>query len=208
MVFAKARLLVAAGLFVAWIGFLVVLVAQTRDPVILSRPQLAVSGLVVVATVAEKDGRPATTINIKKVAVGDAKLAGTSLDVEGLADCGKAQGWAGPGDYIVPLTLRPGEGGTTYEVTPLPKVPGFNPTFETIELLQVGPDQEKVAALVSQLLGGNKDMVARGILRRNVPTLEAVELKKKLEGAKAGVRLIEAESRIYRATPDALRQLD
>src|SRR5262245_36938282 len=105
MVCPKARLVLSGGLCLAWIGFLVYLVARTRDPVILSRPQLAVTSAVVVADVQEKDGRPAPAVTIKKVAwarANDEPIAnGTPLAVEGLSDCGPSQGWRGPGEYIL-----------------------------------------------------------------------------------------------------------
>src|SRR5438270_2844778 len=97
MVFPKARLVVSGGLFLAWIGFLVYLVARTRDPVILSRPQLAVASVVIVADIQEKDGRPVPAVTIKKVAWALASAepvaAGTPLSIEGLTDCGPDQGW-------------------------------------------------------------------------------------------------------------------
>ena len=68
MVFPKARLVVSAVLFLAWIGFLAYLVARTRDPVILSRPQLVVSSVVLIADVKEQSGRPAPTVAVTKIA--------------------------------------------------------------------------------------------------------------------------------------------
>src|SRR5205807_963299 len=119
MVFPKARLVVSAALFAAWIGFLVYLVVRTREPVILSRPQLVVADVVVVAALEEKDGRPGPLIHVKKVAWhktgDDAKLADQQLTVAGLADCGRRHGWRGAGDYIVPLTRRHLESGAFYE---------------------------------------------------------------------------------------------
>jgi hypothetical protein len=191
MVFPKARLAVSAGLFLAWIGFLLYLVVQTREPVILSRPQLNVSSLVVVAEVMEKDGRPLPTVSVKKVvwsrAEADAKLAGTQITVETLADCHKDQGWEGPGMYILPLTRH--EGTTVYEVTPLPLSPGYPyppgsaPPFVTI-----------------------KDLTT-GIVRHNVPRQEVEEIKRNPERARS-IIITEGESRIYRATGEALKQLE
>jgi hypothetical protein len=214
MVFPRARLVVSAGLFLAWIGFLAYMVARTRDPVILSRPQLAVCSLVVIAEVQEKEGRPLPTVTIKKVAWAatdqDAKTGGTQLVVEGLADCGNRQGWRGPGEYIVPLTKRKVGSDYRYEVTPLPLSPGYRPEFVTVEIVHVGPEKEKVAELARELLGGpnRNDALGDGIGRHNVPRERAEEIKKKLEAVKANVRVTESETRIYRATPDALEQLD
>jgi hypothetical protein len=207
MVFPKARLAVSALLFVAWIGFLGYLVVRTRHPVILSRPQLSVSSLVVVADVLDKDGKPDATVTIKKVAwataTEHAKLVGTHLKIDGLAECRKEQGWAGPSEYVVPLLKR----GTEFEVTPLPVSPGYYPLFVTVELERVGPEKEKVADLVAKFLGKGGE-ISRGILARNVPREKAYELKEKLLAVHAGAKISEGESRIYRATPDALEQLE
>jgi hypothetical protein len=214
MVFPKARLVVSGGLFLTWIGFLVYLVARTRDPVILSRPQLVVASAVVVADIQEKDGRPMPTVTIKRVAWAlghaDPLFAGTPLIVDGLADCGPGQGWKGPGEYILPLTKRKPDSGNTFEVTPLPLSPGYAPQYVTVELVQTGPDKEKVAELVDTLFGraDKKGDIPPGVLRRNVPRLEAESAKRKLEAAKAVLRITEGEERIYRATPDVLEQLE
>ena len=214
MVFPKARLVVSVCLFLAWIGFLAYLVARTRDPVILSRPQLVVSSAVVIAEVKAQDGRQAGTVAVSKVAWAlasdDAKFADSQLAVDGLADIGSEQGWSGPGAYILPLTKRKVASGYVYEVTPLPISPGYSPEYVTIELLRVGPEKAKVSELARSLIGAKdkSDEVAPGILRRNVPRHEAAEFKRKAEAANANVRLSEGEARIYRATPDALAQLE
>jgi hypothetical protein len=205
MVFPKARLAVSAALFLAWIGFLVYLVVRTRNPVILSRPQLVVSSAVVIADVIEKDGRPSPMVTIQKLvwtlSEKDAMAAGAQLTVEGLADCRREQGWSGPGEYILPLTKR---ADGAYEVTPLPLSPGYMPAFVTIELVRVGPEKAKVAEVLAKLWAGE---IAPGMRWRNVPRADAEEIKRKLDAAAAGVRITEGESRIYRDTPDALAQL-
>jgi hypothetical protein len=197
MVFPKARLAVSAGLFLAWIGFLAYLVARTRDPVILSRPQLVVSSVALIAEVKEQNGRPVPTVAVKKVvsalASEDNNLAGSQLTVEGLADVGMPQGWRGPGSYILPLTKRKTSTGHTYEVTSLPMSPGYRPEYVTVELVRVGAEKDKVSAL--------------GVLRRDVPQQEAVEFKRNADALGANVRLSEGESRIYQVTADALAQL-
>ncbi len=211
MVFPKARLAVSALLFLAWIGFLAYLVARTRDPVILSRPQLVVSSVVLLADVKELSGRPAPTVAVTKIAWAlsdeDNALAGSQLTIEGLADVGKAEGWRGPGTYILPLTKRKTNAGYTFTVTSLPLSPGYRPDFVTVDLVRVGPDKEKVTALVRGMTGVASD-VAPGILRRDVPRQEATEFKSKAEAAGAVVRLIDGDARIYLATSDALAQLE
>lgn len=211
MVFPKARLVVSAGLFLAWIGFLAYLVARTRDPVILSRPQLFVSSLIVIADVKEQNGRPAPTIAVTKIAwapaPNDQNLATNQFTIDGLSDIGAPQGWRGRGAYILPLTKRKTKDGYAYEVTALPASPGYHPKYVTIELERIGPDTDKVGALVHEFVGGT-GTVAPGIVRRDVLPKEAAEFKKKADALGASVRLSESETRIYRATPDALAQLD
>ncbi len=127
MVFPKARLVVSAILFLAWIGFLAFLVFRTRNPVILSRPQLNVADLVVLAEIAEKDGSPADTVAVQKVVFARAEavngLTGSKLVIVGLSEIGRPHGWDGAGLYIVPLSKK----NEKYEVTALPPSPGYPP---------------------------------------------------------------------------------
>jgi hypothetical protein len=214
MVFPKARLVVSAVLFVVWIGFLAFLVVRTRNPVILSRPQLEAASVVVLADVTLQDGGPAPTVTVKKVVwpldKEHVSLPGTKLAVDGLADVGREQGWTGePGEYLLPLTKR--DGG--YEVTPIPLSPGYPhnpPRYVAIELLSVGPNKEKVQEIMSRLARPTSQEIpaAKGIIRRDVRTPQAEELKSQLEAAGARVRLRIEETRIYRAVPDALEQLE
>jgi hypothetical protein len=214
--FPRARLVVSAGLFLAWIGFLAYLVARTRDPVILSRPQLAAASLVVLVDIQEKDGRPLPAVVVKKVAWALLKdqttTAGSQLVVHALADCGPKQGWRGAGEYLVPLTGRRAVAGASYEVTPLPISPGYNPEYVSLELVQEGPNKEKVAELMNKALGPapGKDAAdqAPRRARHNIPRHEADPLKRQLEMEGATVRIAAGEQRIYRATSDALAQLE
>lgn len=129
MVFPKARIAVAALLLVGWLSYLFVLVAMTRDPVILSRPQILVSNLCVLAKVDDHDGVPHPRVHVTKVlwAAHEDQLEGRELLLEDLAGVGKEQGWAGANEYLVPLTARKIGKEVAYEVTPLPHVPGFQP---------------------------------------------------------------------------------
>ena len=130
MVFPKARIAVAALLLVAWLGYLFVLVAMSRDPVILSRPQILVSNLCVLAKIDEHEGGPNPRVHVTRVlwAAGDDKqLEGRELLLEDLVDVCKEQGWAGANDYLIPLSARKIGQEVVYEVTPLPQMPGFKP---------------------------------------------------------------------------------
>src|SRR5688572_6174488 len=128
MVFPKARIAVAALLLVGWLGYLFYLVAMTRDPVILSRPQILISNLCVLAKIDDHEGGPNPRVQVTKVlwtTADDKQLEGRELLLEDLVDVGKEQGWAGANEYLVPLTARKLGKEIVYEVTPLPLVPGF-----------------------------------------------------------------------------------
>src|SRR5689334_762472 len=94
---AKMRLLLAAGLFAAWIGWLAYLAATTTRPIVLSRPQFLVSTLDVIAEVKAESDRPAPTVTVKEVhwqQPGGKVKPGDRLTVANLSTC---QGWHSPG---------------------------------------------------------------------------------------------------------------
>jgi hypothetical protein len=220
MVFPKARVVVSAGLFLAWIGFLAYLAARTRDPVILSRPQFLVSNLVVLAEIGAVDDRPAARITVKEVLrsadPSDADLVGKEIAIPDIVDCVKSQGWHGAGQYIVPLVKHKGAKDFSYRVTPLPTVPGYHSKFMTVELVCVGNNKEQVAGLLKkyfdlesadfEMNDKKPDALIARPLRHNVPIAFAQEFEKAMLGAGAIVDLRKSETRIYRATPDALTQ--
>src|SRR5262245_11994002 len=188
MVFPKARLIVSGCLFVGWLGFLAWLVAQTRDPVILSRTQFLAANLYVVADVQSCQGWPCPDVTITEV-VWSARDAGQLVNkqvaISGLPDCGRKNGWAGAGKYILALThLRLGD-KDTFQVTPLPATPGYVSKFATVGLDTPGPNPDKVANLLATHLAGIKPDQAKAIVKaapapvkQNVPVAEAVALEK------------------------------
>jgi hypothetical protein len=144
------RLAVSAILFAGWIGYLTYLVATSGETTVLSRPQFLVADLYVIADVKGQrfwqafpaatvavlgasaaallpsDDGPGDVLTVKEVIwtsqPGD--LKGKMLFVNNLHDFGK-RGWRGPGEYIVPLSRASADGPDVYEVTRLPKTPGF-----------------------------------------------------------------------------------
>lgn len=123
----KARLILAAALFLAWVGFLAFLALGTADPTVLSRPQFLVSTLDLIATVDQDSlGQPKTAIKVQEVhwsKMGTpGVMGGQQIDVVNLP---AAEGWRGPGTYILPLVQKDG----FYEVAPLPRSPGFAGTI-------------------------------------------------------------------------------
>ncbi|HEV3262690.1 MAG TPA: hypothetical protein VG013_37970 [Gemmataceae bacterium] len=121
---AKVWLVLSAGLFVAWIGWLAYLAATAKQPVVLSRPQFLVSTLDVIADVRETDGKPDAQATVREVhwpAQGERKLVGKTISVKNLSEC---QGWKGPGPYILPLAR---DMAGDFEVAAIPPSPGFPP---------------------------------------------------------------------------------
>jgi len=135
------RLVVAVLLFGGWISYLGYLVATRPKmpdgrPLILSRSQVLVSDLDVVAEVAD----PKADVTIQQVLYpqGDAeaeKLPGQKVRVTNLAECrpiprsqdSSVPGdWTGPGSYLLPLRRSP-TGQDAYEVVPTPATVGYPP---------------------------------------------------------------------------------
>jgi len=120
---AKMRLLLAIGLFAAWIGYLGYLALPgTTSREVLSRPQFLVATVDVIAQVDDKEGFPAAEVQVDEVVwpkEQGPELAGkATITVVNLDRC---TGWTGPGAYILPLVRR----GNVYEVAFVPRSPGF-----------------------------------------------------------------------------------
>src|SRR5271156_3548104 len=64
MTFPKARLAVSACLLVAWLGYLGFLVYETRDVVVLSRPQFMVAQVYAVVNVRDQQGRADSDVEV------------------------------------------------------------------------------------------------------------------------------------------------
>jgi hypothetical protein len=132
---ARFRLLLTAVLFVGWIGYLAYLAftSGTRPvtqehPIVLSRAQLLVSTLDVIAELHADQDRPATTVTIKAVHWSRQEpppvSPGATISVPNLAH---SSGWKGPGEYILPLVKT---AGGEYEVASTPLSPGYKPSGE------------------------------------------------------------------------------
>jgi len=118
------RLILAAGLFVAWIGFLALLAATATQPVVLSRPQFLVSEFDVIAQVEQGKDGPDPEVSVREIrwpAKGTEDLVGKKTTILNLKQC---DGWQGPGSYIIPL--RKADKDTFVVVSP-PMSPGFEP---------------------------------------------------------------------------------
>ena len=122
---AKTRLAVATAAFLAWLGWLAYLVFQSRSPVILSRPQFLNATVHAIARLTGDAEKPDAKVKVLEVAwtadEADAKLAATEVPVQDLELVGPAQGWQGPGEYIVPLIGSK----AGYRLAPIPPSPGY-----------------------------------------------------------------------------------
>jgi hypothetical protein len=114
----SSALVFAAALvvFLGWLGWLAYLAIQARAEVVLSRPQLLVSNLDVIADVGK-------TVKIEEVHWPDTEEGrkGQTIEVTNLSAC---DGWIGPGRYILPLTPD----GKDWRVTQTPRSPGYSGT--------------------------------------------------------------------------------
>jgi hypothetical protein len=126
------RLAVAVVLFFCWIGYLAYLAATTTQPTVLSRPQFLIADLYVVAVLAADPAtpqEPTNEVTVKKV-IWSAKgedFKQPKMTVENLKTLAQLGGcgWEGPGEYILALSRTKDNRGV-YQVTPLPRTPGFN----------------------------------------------------------------------------------
>jgi hypothetical protein len=108
MTFPKARLAVSACLLVAWLLYLGYLVYETRDQVVLSKPQFMVAQAYVVVDIQEEaNKRPSEDVTIDEVPWQQdrdgALRPGQKLHLVELADCRTENGYRGPGKYLIPL---------------------------------------------------------------------------------------------------------
>jgi hypothetical protein len=116
---ARVRLAVAVALFLAWVGWLGFLAATDARPPVVSDPQLLAAAAEVVAHVeAGPDGQLPRSVTVKQVLRGNGLAVGQTIVVANLPD---SAGYAGPGDYLIPLA--PGEAGA-YRIPGPARSPG------------------------------------------------------------------------------------
>ena len=229
MTFPRARLTVAACLFIAWLGYLLLLVVITRHTIVLSRPQFLESDLWVRAELTDKDGKPAAKAKIvelfwyKYPAL--LKLKDQTITISNLPDAA-LQGYVGPGQYILALRKVGTEDIPMYVVTMVPSSPGYLATrdapFVNVELRSAGSQPERIAALAVDILGMDAEQAndrvkvvkAGGMttLVRGVPREKAMEFAQAVDelGAKEPPEVMFApdDVRIYPWTPETQAQIE
>jgi hypothetical protein len=126
---AAWRLVATSVLFAGWIGYLSYLVAATRNPIVLSRPQFLVSGLDVIAT--RKGDDSFLVEEVLYQADKNEEWRGKMIVVRNLKACqifysNLTNGEpvpAGEGrKYLLPLDI---EEGANVRVVPTPPSPGY-----------------------------------------------------------------------------------
>lgn len=138
--FARLRLILAWGLFVAWVGWLGWQSLRfSRFPVV-SRAQLLNANVVIVAEIdADSEGRAKPAINVLETLwPHDAAALPAQLNIDNLPGCA---GFSGPGRYILPLS-----GAGPFHLAGLPRSPLLNQRRP----LQVYPDTAEVRGQIQR----------------------------------------------------------
>jgi hypothetical protein len=138
-------LILAAGLFIAWIGFLGLLAATSSRPNVLLRPQFMVSEVDVIAQLNGPEKRPDPAATVEEVRWPNKELnnlIGKNITILNLDKC---EGWEGPGQYILPLQKRfvpnqQKEGQGTFAVAAPGMSPGFEPSKVRPRIYRVSPE--------------------------------------------------------------------
>jgi len=136
----RLRLILAAGLFIAWIGWLTYLAATATRPVVLSHPQFLVSDLDVIAQVTQGAHGPDREVTVDEVhwpAQENENLKGKKITVSNLDSIEERDGWQGPGQYILALRKT---GTDTFVVLSPPMSPGFEPMKPRPRIYRATPE--------------------------------------------------------------------
>jgi len=120
-------LAVAVTAFLLWLGYLGFLAVATGHPIVLSRPQILASNLIVLAQLTGEGDHPNALVKVEQVIWPKAppELAKKTILVKNLEQISGDQGWNGAGEYILALTSHP---SGPFGVTPIPPSPGFAAT--------------------------------------------------------------------------------
>lgn len=121
---ARLRLILAAVLFLAWLGWLAAAVLQKDAVDVLSRAQLTEATVLVVAEVAaDGEGLPDPKVTVVKTLKGTLEGDGKSIEVLNLRKAAlPGKGFPAASTYLIPLTFDKVMG---YSVAGLPRSPGY-----------------------------------------------------------------------------------
>ncbi len=147
MTFPKARAVVAAILFVAWLGFLLYLVIDSRR-IVLSTPQFLAAQaylLVNITSGSRGDAYPHHTVSVDSVlwasTMGDADVPKGEIRILQLADCTAAHGYRGEGKYLVPV-IKSVDG---WHLAPIPRFTNYPGPQSPLRIYRWTPDVEAQA---------------------------------------------------------------
>jgi len=121
----RVFLALTAALFAGWMIYLLQLALRHQDPIVVSRPQILVAEVIVVARVEDPE-KP--EVEVEEVFdptngyKGPALKRGKSIRVSNLATCDGLQ--PGSQSYILPLEF---DGDPGFSVVPIPRSPGYDP---------------------------------------------------------------------------------
>jgi hypothetical protein len=124
-------LAVSALLFAGWVGWLGYLALTTSRPEVLARPQFLGAQLDIIAEVTAGDAAAAdATVTVKQVLwraqeVDPVPKVGASIDVANLPRVSAADGWTGPGLYLLALIRDPAIPGG-FRIAPVLHSPGLS----------------------------------------------------------------------------------
>lgn len=144
---SRLLLVLAAGLFTAWIAYLAFLALTKSHMPVLSHPQFLVADLWVIADVDDLD-KPISVVEVvyaRPDLKGGAPERGTTIPLANLSMCNAD--WKGPGRYIVPISRA----GTENYVTWVPRSPGYPPTNMTTQPVHIYPDTPETRAQLNHL---------------------------------------------------------
>jgi hypothetical protein len=148
----RRRLVLTAALaaFLLWIGYLAFLAVTSSHPVVLSRPQVLVSNLIVVAQLTGGPEHPEPAVVVKEVAwsadPAKSPQVGAKLDVVTQEFVVPDYGWLGPREYI--LCLSQDRNGSV-RLTPIPPSPGMGPAGGRI-YVATPSTREQLAQILKQ----------------------------------------------------------
>jgi len=120
---ARIRLIVAAALFLGWMVWLALAVADKGTVVPLSRAQLAEATVLVTAEVSAVEGKPGTRVKVLMRLSATGPAEGTEIDIDNLPKATvPGRNFPGEGIYLLPLVPRDGSG---FGIAGLPRSPGY-----------------------------------------------------------------------------------
>jgi hypothetical protein len=144
---SRLALIVTAGLFLGWLGFLLFLVIDTRKTHV-ARAQFLIAKGVVVVHLKDDGGKANPDVAIKEVLFDPNKSlhAGQNLRLTDLLGCTKKHGYSGSGDYVI--ALEPHRAGWQIAAIPTPGYSRPNASHGSIDIIDAGKRPDLVLGVL------------------------------------------------------------